>query len=264
MPPQRPARPQSAAPSSGTPRPAAARSRPPRLAGVSFRVKGGRFTLPKLKPPHDAYFKLIFGIPEYFAAFLRDYLPADILARFADGWVPELLDRAFANEALRGYHVDIVYRIRLKSGTGHYLYIPVEHKSSPDPRIHGQLACYTGEIWKRHAVKGQRGRLWLPPVLPIVVYNGRGRWTVPLDAAEQIQDGGGAVASFVRAGQRYLLCDLRRLPFGKLSSHPEFRSLLALLRGDPGLREHGGLLADIVKGLPQRTELEKGAEAYVY
>ena len=224
---------------------------------------------PRIRFPHDAFGKLIFRDAKFFAAFVADHLPPALVAEIDPHRPAELLDGSFIDEHLREYHCDVVYRIPLLSGEDHYLYTPIENKSFPDPGIHAQLTLYRAAIWKRYAVKEQRGRgrhrRRLPLVLPVVVYNGQRRWRLPLQAAEQFQDCGGVTALIRKtANLSHLLVDLRRLEFDALSGDPECRALSGVLRGDPGQRGRHELLTWIAERLPHRNELADGALVYVY
>ena len=209
---------------------------------------------------HDAFGKLIFRVPEYFAAFAGDHLPAALAAEIDPDRPVELLDGGFIDESLRQYQCDVVYRIPLKSGADHCCYVPIENKSSPDPGIYAQLAHYRAAIWEHYAVNGR-----LPLVFPLVVYNGRRKWRLPLQAAEQLQDCGPATA-LVRESARlsHGLVDLPRLGFDALCSNLECRALVGALRGDPGPQEHRAVLSRIAEMLPDRYTLAKGALSYVY
>ncbi|MCG5539406.1 Rpn family recombination-promoting nuclease/putative transposase [Halorhodospira sp. 9622] len=74
----------------------------------------------------------------------------------------------------------------------------IEHKSAPDASTPVQLLGYMQRIWQRHAehTPQQRAHRYrhLPPIIPLVLYNGRPDWSVPLslleciDADEDLRD----------------------------------------------------------------------------
>ena len=221
--------------------------------------------------PHDALFKAIFSVPEYFAAFLRERLPPKVVACLGAG-SPELMDKSFIT-AQREVHCDLLYRLPLNTGKGDHLFVPLEHKSTPDSRIHLQMLRYQLLIWERHAGKAsqrQRRQLQLPPLIPLVVYNGRQPWRIPQHFPGQFKDCG-AVSHMAAemADFRHLFIDLRQTPLERLSRHPELWALLAILRGDPGgsKAERQALLTRIARQLPQRDipRIQRAAiEAMLY
>ena len=215
--------------------------------------------------PHDTLFKAIFSVPEYFAAFLRERLPPKVVACLTAG-PPELLDKSFIT-AQREVHCDLLYRLPLntargrgKSGgkaKGDCLFVPLEHKSTPDSKVHLQMLGYQLLIWEQQASKGKAGRLELPPIIPLVVYNGRKPWHIPPRFPQQFKDCG-AVGDMARemADCSHLLTNLRRTPVDSLTRHPELWALLAILRGDPGgsKAEWRALLTRIANSMPLRDE----------
>ena len=204
---------------------------------------------PRLKKTkHDTCFKAIFSVPEYFAAFLRDQLPPEICAEFADG-PPELIEKSFITKHLRQCHCDLLYRVRLKSGG--YLYVLLEHKFKPDSEIFTQLLGYLLETFRYYMGKNKRGGQVRPYVLSFIIYNGKKRWNMPERFSGQLGDSG-TLASLAKDELDFhpKLIDLSRMAPETLSTHPEFCAMLAVLRGDPGKEEYEPLLAYIAENLP--------------
>ncbi|MCG5531688.1 Rpn family recombination-promoting nuclease/putative transposase, partial [Halorhodospira halochloris] len=79
-----------------------------------------------------------------------------------------------------------------------FLYVLIEHKSEPDPGTPVQLLGYLQRIWRRYAEQDSKGVAeryrHLPPIIPLVIYNGKLAWSVPLslfdciDADEELLD----------------------------------------------------------------------------
>ena len=73
-----------------------------------------------------------------------------------------------------------------------------------------RILAYTGLLYQdliRRGVFGDDGRL--PPVLPVVLYNGRPRWTAPVEVADLIASVEETLAPY-QPSQRYFLLDERR------------------------------------------------------
>ena len=73
-----------------------------------------------------------------------------------------------------------------------------------------------------------RERSGLPPVLPVVIYNGRRPWTVPVDVAELIASGRGGSLAPYQPSQRYFLLDEGRVGGADLPSGNLVSALIAL------------------------------------
>jgi predicted transposase/invertase (TIGR01784 family) len=122
--------------------------------------------------PHDEFFKEIFGDLDRARDFLRDTLPPEIR---------ELLDlskiqretESFLSPQLAETYADLVFSCPL-SGSKALVAILLEHKSWAPKHPHLQLLSYMLGIWERAESEGSL----LPPVIPIVLYQGKERWTV--------------------------------------------------------------------------------------
>jgi hypothetical protein len=64
------------------------------------------------------------------------------------------------------------------NGRQAFVYCLIEHKGRPAPR-RSQLLRYLVRVWER-LDRAARHRGLLPPVLPMVVYHGKPKWTTPL------------------------------------------------------------------------------------
>ena len=140
---------------------------------------------------HDGFFKALMEEPGTAGALLRERLPEEVVRHLAPG-EPELVDGSFIDEELRESRSDRLYRMALLSGGEFFVYCLVEHKSAPDPRVGLQLLRYLARIWER-LDREAHGRGRLPPIVPLVVYHGAGRWNAParfvetLEAAEALR-----------------------------------------------------------------------------
>ena len=64
------------------------------------------------------------------------------------------------------------------------------------------MLTYSGLLYQRLVGEGVlRERGALPPVLPVVIYNGRSPWTAPADVSALIAAGGPALARYQPAQQ---------------------------------------------------------------
>jgi predicted transposase/invertase (TIGR01784 family) len=130
--------------------------------------------MPGVSQRHDRFFREVFARPVLAAEFLRQYLPADV-AGGLDLDTMALVSGSSVDRHLRQHVADVVYRVRLRSGGAtEWVYVLLEHKSWPDPRVAYQLLRYVVAIWQA----GSRTGEGLVPVVPVVVYHGRPRWRI--------------------------------------------------------------------------------------
>ena len=137
----------------------------------------------KPSKPHDTGYKLLFSDP----LMVRDLVQGFI----ADPWLQKLDFSTL--EAFKGHYVtedlrdradDVVWRV--KSGEDWvYLYLLIEFQSGVDRYMSLRMLVYVGLLYQDLIKQKQIGPSGLlPPVLPIVLYNGRRRWRMPTSLSE--------------------------------------------------------------------------------
>ena len=219
--------------------------------------------LPPATPPatpHDALFRALLGNPGRADTLIREYLPPAVAAELSDAPIRPV-DTSFVDVVLHQSHSDRLFEARLRGGGAAFIYVLLEHKAEPDPGTALQMLGYMVRIWQRYA-NGRATRLRaLPPIVPLIFYHGRTRWSGPLSVAEMIA-GEGELAAFARR----LCCvlhDLGERPLGALSGDPAVWSglaaLVAAFRGQPA----EGVLRRILSGVPDGSELELQVLSYI-
>jgi predicted transposase/invertase (TIGR01784 family) len=138
----------------------------------------------------------------YDSAFKKVFSDKQIFFQFIDAFVPEInnldieLDDLFLEETtftdpnLSDKEDDILYRIRYK-GKEIYIYILIEHQSSVDYLMPYRILVYMTRIWERYvnnAKDKRRKGFKLPPIIPIVFYNGMRKWTAEIRFEEKVND----------------------------------------------------------------------------
>ena len=155
---------------------------------------------------HDAAYKDLFSYPRMVKDLLRGFAArgwSDVL----DFSTLEKLPAEYVSDDFRQRHGDAVWRLRFHDETWLYLLVMLEFQSTTDPFMAVRILVYTGLLYQdliRRGALGDDGRL--PPVLPVVLYNGRPRWTAPVEVGDLIAPAGEALARF-QPSQRYFLLD---------------------------------------------------------
>ena len=170
--------------------------------------------------PYDAAYKLLFSFPE---------MVRDLLAGFvSEEWVAELdlstLERWPASQVgdtLHQRHQDRVWRVRYRH---RWLYVLVllEFQSTVDRTMAVRVLAYTALLYQDLLRTSPEP---LPPVLPIVLHHGPGRWTAAVDVAGLAAPCGAFLAPYQPA-QRYFLLDVGGYTDVPL---PQGRNLVAAL-----------------------------------
>jgi predicted transposase/invertase (TIGR01784 family) len=131
---------------------------------------------PREYAPHEGLFHKVFRDPEITKYFLRQHLSPEI-QRSIDLDSLRLENISYVDDNLRKHFSDLVFSLMLRGDEfpSARVYLLFEHKSAPEPLVGMQILRYMALQWKdlydQHKIVGK-----LPPILPIVIYQGRDRW----------------------------------------------------------------------------------------
>ena len=155
-------------------------------------------------PDYDAGYKRLFSHPE---------LVRDLLTGFVDeAWVAHLdldslerVDGSYVTDDLRSRESDIVWRARW-GGRWLYVYLLIEFQSRPDRYMAVRMLGYLCLLYQ-DLIRGKQlppdGRL--PPVFPVVLYNGERPWGEPARVEDLVHELPGGLGAYVpRFGFRLL------------------------------------------------------------
>ena len=115
--------------------------------------------------PHDRYMRSILTNPKAIEDFFRHYLPEKI-KRLVDFSSIELQKESFIDDKLRLQIVDLLYKVKFEGKPG-YLYVLMEHASSPDKLLPFRMLKYATSIMDHHLK--QTGSKILPLVYPLIL-----------------------------------------------------------------------------------------------
>ena len=155
---------------------------------------------------HDAAYKGLFSYRRMIEDLLRGFAAPEWCDAL-DFSTLEKLPAEYVSDDLRQRCSDVVWRVQSHKKTWLYLLVMLEFQSTVDPYMAVRTLVYTGLLYQdliRRGALDDDGRL--PPVLPVVLYNGRPRWTAPVEMADLIAPAGEALACF-QPSQRYFLLD---------------------------------------------------------
>jgi hypothetical protein len=154
--------------------------------------------------PHDNGYKNLFSHPQMVEDLLRGFVQQD--------WVNELnfstlekVPGSYVSDDLRNREDDLVWRVKWQR-EWIYIYLLLEFQSSEDKFMAVRMLVYLGLLYqdliKRHELEYGK----LPPILPIVLYNGTLRWQAATEIGDLIHPAPEGLAAF-RPQMRYLLLD---------------------------------------------------------
>lgn len=124
-----------------------------------------------LATPHDAAFRKFLAHTATARDFIKLHLPAALLA-ICDLTTLKPASESFITESLRPSFCDVLYSLKTRAGNG-FVYILIEHQSTPDRHMAFRLLRYAVAAMQRHLDAGHKK---LPLVIPILFYTGHKPW----------------------------------------------------------------------------------------
>ena len=165
---------------------------------------------------HDSSYKFLFSTPELVRDLIIGFVPDEWLHSL-DYTTLEKVPGSYVSEDFRNRADDIVWRVKV-GGEWIYLYLLIEFQSTVDKYMALRMMVYVGLLYQDLIKRGEvlaDGRL--PPILPIVLYNGSQRWSAVTDIFELIPPVPGLVEQF-KPRLKYLLIDENAYSESDLSS----------------------------------------------
>ena len=210
--------------------------------------------------------------PAYKRLFSRPRMVRDLVCGFAARDWSGALDFAsltplppdYVSADLRRRHGDLVWRVRFHDDRWLYLVLLLEFQAAVDRAMAVRMLAYTALLYQKLIADGTlREHGALPPVLPIVIYNGRRPWTAAADVSEMIRSGSPALARY-QPSQRYFLLDEGRAAGAELPRDNLVSALIALETNQEPTRLPA-LLESLIGLLREQKdpELEQAFRAWV-
>jgi hypothetical protein len=184
------------------------------------------------KPNHDALYRLLFGDPRVVAQLLRDFVGSP----WIDGLDLDQMTRLNTTlHSLMGQRreSDLIWRIPRQDGGEAYVVLLLEIQSTSHRWMALRVLVYTALLWQ-HLEREQllpQGRL--PPVMPIVLYNGDARWTSPVAVQDLIALPNDVPLWHWQPQMRYLVIDEGAYAAKDLEARDSLVALLFRLEKSP-------------------------------
>ena len=159
---------------------------------------------------HDTGYKELFSYPEFVQQLIEGFAPAEMaelmdfstLKNHSGNYITPLFEEKFE---------DVVWSVEVTwQGVTQqvFLYILLEFQSRVDRtmpiRLMHYVACFYDHLLKNGTTTPHKG---LPPVLPIVLYNGSERWTARQDIYDMVHPEPPAFLQVYQPHLRYYLVD---------------------------------------------------------
>ena len=142
-----------------------------------------------------------------------------------------------------------MWRVGFRDDRRLYLVLLLEFQATVDPAMALRMLTYSALLYQRLDADGVlREHGALPPVLPVVFYNGRPRWTAPVEMRDLIAEVSEELAPY-QPSQRYYLLDGARMSDADLPRDNLVSALIGVekTRDAARLREALASLIDLLR-----------------
>lgn len=165
---------------------------------------------------HDETYKQLFSFPTTIKDLLTGHIKED--------WITDLdfdrlerINGSYISDDLHRRESDVIWRLPFKDKGWLYVYVLLEFQSRVDKFMALRLLTYTCLLYQdlikqKHLLESGK----LPPVLPIVLYNGENRWQAPTQMQALIEPISDSPSPYLPSMQYYLLDE------GAIISNPNY------------------------------------------
>ncbi len=212
---------------------------------------------------HDESYKLLFSHPQMVQDLLTGFVPEEWVHEVDFGTL-EKVSGSFVADDLRDREDDVIWRVRWRGGWL-YVYLLIEFQSAVDPFMAVQLLTYRGLLYQDLLRTGRLGATGkLPPVVPIVLYNGRERWRAPRDVAEVLDEHPAGLEAY-RPRARYLVLDEGAFAEEELAGLRNLAAAVFRLENSRSPEALGAVVAELVEWLraPEQEGLRRSFAVWV-
>ncbi len=211
---------------------------------------------------HDHSYKQLFSHVE---------LVRDLLIGFVqEDWIDDLdlstlekTNSSYVSDDLREREDDTIWRVRCRN-EWIYIYILIEFQSTVDRFMAVRLMTYIGLLYQDLIRTGSlldNGKL--PPVLPLVLYNGKRSWNGATSVEDLIQEVPGGLSKY-RPTLSYLLLDESRHDMQGVSADNLAAAIFRLEQSDQPA-DVRILVQELIKWLkaPEQTSLRRAFAVWI-
>ena len=212
----------------------------------------------------DAAYKLLFSTREVVRDLVTGFIDDAWLSGLDLGSL-EKVPTNFVDPRLRQRISDVVWRVRTGDGAWTYLYLLIEFQSRSDHAMAVRIMGYVALLWQdilRTEVTLARLRK-LPPVLPIVVYNGLCPWRAATDIADLIAPVSEGLADHLPR-MKYLLIDQSSYTEAQLAPMRNLMAAVMRLERPSGRQALLDAVGDLRRWVAGAPELERVFSAWMH
>lgn len=133
---------------------------------------------------HDQWYKKLFSNPILVRELFTSFVKEDFVRELNFSTLSRV-DKSFVGDRYKERESDLIYQVRYR-GKKAYIYLLIEFQSTVDRFMALRVLSYVAQFYMM-LIEGKRIRK-LPPVFPVVLYNGESKWNAPVSFRELVED----------------------------------------------------------------------------
>ena len=195
---------------------------------------------------HDSLYHRFFSYPGMVVDLLKNFLDPKLLKELDLSNLRRVNTKFTAPQGQRR-RGDVVWEIPIRDGGNLYLLLILEFQSETDEWMALRINVYTGLLYQQLVnEKKLKAKDGLPPVLPIVLFNGEPNWNAPTSLGELIRLPVGSSLWKYQPEMRYYVIDEGLYPSDKLKSLESITAFLFRLEHPPSPVEVVETLGELI------------------
>jgi predicted transposase YdaD len=212
---------------------------------------------------HDQSYRLIFSHREVVEELLQGFVHEEWVHKI-DLDTLERHNGSYVSDDLQDREDDIIWRVRVQ-GQWIYIYLLIEFQSRVDPWMALRILVYTGLLYQDLIkTKVVTNEDLLPPIFPIVVYNGEHPWTANRELTDLIEPYAKGLQAYCPS-QRYFLLDEGRIPEAELKQADSTLAEIIRLESSPEPQALRAIIGRLIKRLkdPEYDSLRRALVVWI-
>jgi len=209
----------------------------------------------------DSDYRHLFSCPEVVRDLLKGYVPGKWL-KDVDFSTLIHVNGSYVSESGKQRHDDVVWRVNI-AGRRLWVYIITEFQKKPDQWMALRMMEYVNQLAlqitrekKKHDLPEGR----IPPILPIVLYNGLQKWNAATDAADCFIEPPDGLEAF-QPKLRHLLIDAHSLEMSRTKEVRNFAEAVFRMETNRGKDDLFAVIKALA-GMLQAPELKSLRRAF--
>ncbi len=168
----------------------------------------------------------------------------------------ERVNASYVTDDLKQRHDDIIWKVKV-GGQWVYLYLLIEFQSTVEKYMALRVMVYQGLLYQDLIKSGEvPDNALLPPILPIVLYNGKDRWTAATDLFDLIPPVPGIVEQY-KPRAKHLVIDKNAFVDSKLVSEKNLVAAVFHLEQASSPESMQALILSLQEWLHDRPDLRR-------